>query len=714
MPTENTKVRRGWTAIQILCISFAIPALACTTSRLANGANGIASVTPMVVSRAGVSAPGYSKQSGLQLTVDSTWAGTRGYRPIRVIVTTPKPVTADKQLTIEFRARTWQLGEAATTVEHDFELSQGMSTTTTEFLVPQLFDWSVCSWDLWVDGVQDEENCVENSGFNLGNNSGIAVGVEATRNAALLRSSRLAQAVAGGAVDEMRFNISDLPDSWLSYSALDVFLARMDLLEHLRVSNPQKLTALKRWIRTGGTLWVLDVGQDFSKLARLEALLSPELSETANAAADLDHWKFLPLSQKGRSRVNDAKRLTMQVPVDELTQWQIAESKDPNRAQDSRNWYVVQAFGHGRIVAIQSDPENGNVATIDQLNTIGAALQRSSIADNLRWISRHGNDSALGNPNFHHLLIPDVGAAPVFEFQMLITLFAIAIGPVNYWILRRRNQLPLLLLTVPAAALGTTLLLFAYGFLADGFGVRVRARSLTNLDQRSGEVATWARLSYYAGIAPSDGLNMPRDTAVYPISSVQSDVSGFGSRVVAPQKSLHWDKNQHLTRGWLASRTPTQYLTLSARSTEKRLQFEETAAGMQVKNLLGTDVLLLIVEDRHGNVFAGSELAAGETADLTVSNFLDTSAQLRRVLGENTPQTPPGYVGRQGRGRYRNMGASMAESFMEAQLEALNAPDAQGWGNSTYLAVTEQGIETSLGLENVRETASFHLLRGTW
>ena len=63
-----------------------------------------------------------------------------------------------------------------------------------------------------------------------------------------------------------------------------------------------------------------------------------------------------------------------------------------------------------------------------------------------------------------------------------------------------------MVLTVPLAAAITTLALFAYAILADGFETRVRAHSFTTLDQRTGEAACWSRLSYYSGLAPGHGL----------------------------------------------------------------------------------------------------------------------------------------------------------------------------------------------------------------
>ena len=62
-------------------------------------------------------------------------------------------------------------------------------------------------------------------------------------------------------------------------------------------------------------------------------------------------------------------------------------------------------------------------------NTIGA----------LRWQWSCATGSTLygTNENFWNFLIPGVGLVPVTSFQILITLFVIVIGPVNYYLLRR-------------------------------------------------------------------------------------------------------------------------------------------------------------------------------------------------------------------------------------------------------------------------------------
>ncbi|MCH7751896.1 MAG: hypothetical protein IH898_07050 [Planctomycetes bacterium] len=344
------------------------------------------------------------------------------------------------------------------------------------------------------------------------------------------------------------------------------------------------------------------------------------------------------------------------------------------------------------------------------------AVERSLLAKRNAWGRRHGNDPGRGNYEFNNFLIPDVGLAPVFEFQVLISLFVIGIGPVNYWLLNRRGQLPLLLVTVPAAAVATTLVLFAYGFLSEGIGTRVRVRSFTMLDQPSGEAVCWARLSYYAGIAPADGLRMPADAAVYPILPYSSSSYRSANRYANQPRELLWDDAsaelpQHLSRGWLAARTPTQYLTITSQPTNKRIEFELSDDGLRATNQLGVDVSTLAVQDDKGNFYLSGKIAAGESVPLTTSNKTKVMTAMRALLASHEPQFPAGGEVISRRRYNRN---SLSQNLMENELAAITSPMVQEWGNRTYIAITAQGVELNLGLEYAIEQDSCHVIRGSW
>jgi hypothetical protein len=186
---------------------------------------------------------------------------------------------------------------------------------------------------------------------------------------------------------------------------------------------------------------------------------------------------------------------------------------------------------------------------------------------NRGWLIRHGFSPSEGNSDFSNWLVPGVGQAPVVEFQVLITLFVLAIGPLNYWLLQRSGRLHLLVVTVPLGALLLTGGLLLYGIISDGFYTKVRIHSVTLLDQQQGEAVTQSRLSYYASLSPADGLRFRDTTAIYSINPSYSD--RFAMNSGQPRLELRWREQQHLSRGWLRSRTPTQYFTQSVTSTDK-------------------------------------------------------------------------------------------------------------------------------------------------
>ncbi len=695
---------------RLICFVFGSLGVLIATADFAQAISGNSVVAPLGRNAKAI----YSKKSGIQLRVDSSWVGSRGYRPVRVTASMAKAATADTQITIQFFAGSWRTQNRDILVEHDFELPQGATSANAKFLVPQYSDWNALGWDVWVDGLKDENLSQRAVPFTAGANGAITVGELGGLRQNWNRIAALVGSVMSTTVEDKLFSPADLPDTWVDYSMLDVFTTTVDSLEMLRVVAPEKHEALLRWVRAGGNLWILDVGQDFVDLPRLHQIISHTSAEEAGEAAEgvtpLGDWQYVKLRTTGRPRLETLVDLTMDGPADEakLTLPEIMDSKFPDTAVDSRRWFVARAFGLGTIVALQEHEPTRRT----RRSPVAQAMSRCALPANLRWAVRHGNDPSNGNPHFHNWLIADVGAAPVGEFQLLISLFVIGIGPVNYWLLRRRNQLPVLVLTVPLAALVTTLVLFAYGFLVDGIGARVRVRSVTVLDQVAREAASWARLSYYAGIAPSDGLQMPKDTTVYPIQSSSSDYTPFGRRSTTQQRTLEWNNQQQLKGGWLGSRTPTQYLAVTARASSKSLGFDTAPEGLRVTNQLGTDVLNLIVQDHQGNFFLGEKIEPDMQVLLQPCEHNKAAATLRRLLTENLAELPPGYI--ESNQRRKNYGNSMTESLMELQLEAITNPTSTGWGNGSYLAVTATGLEVPLGLDDVEETNSFHLVRGSW
>jgi hypothetical protein len=311
-------------------------------------------------------------------------------------------------------------------------------------------------------------------------------------------------------------------------------------------------------------------------------------------------------------------------------------------------------------------------------------------------------------------------------------LFVLVIGPLSYWLLVRANRLHLMLLTVPAIAAGLTAALFTYALVSDGFSTTVRVRSFTSLDQATGEAATWARLSYYSGLAPSRGLKFADDVTLYPILPGWNE-TGDSSTIDVARRLIWSAGTQRLTGGWLRSRVPAQFLSVRARKSPYRLRLAPQGGKLTATNELETRILFVAVVDDENNVFSGESIDDGATADLKISTHLDVLRQLRQRMLDNQPELPPALEEEQDRlssverrGRRRMFQRQyeldygierLSENLLSGAISALAENNAEGTLNlppRSYAAITETGPEVELGIEGADEEASFHVLVGHW
>ncbi|MEX2310616.1 MAG: hypothetical protein WD738_23820 [Pirellulales bacterium] len=717
----------------------------------------------------------FSRQSRLTLTVDTRWANNYGYRPIELTVTSPKPTTADHVITVRLRS-----GWAGTiNAQKDFELPLGSTSATTSIAIPQYqsagqFLW----WDVWVDGIKDEDLSIDPVGASrtgvggFGSAAGLSFLVAGP-------PSRARSLVAPSTFEFEVFSLplAEFPKSWINYTCFDVVDMSWGDLQILLQTNSPAFAATERWVRAGGQLWVGEIGEEFeqlaelSKLFRLRASIAPAIRQRLGGPAERERderssqvgWQparfrdgiregqimtFLDITT-GISRVarnpEDILRLQND-PNFVVTQQQfepVEEGPERRWARDSSEWFVEQRLGLGIVRAFRDASEISLLSQRPQsANPIVAANEESSermprsLATALRaterWNARHGMAPDDANRDFANLLVPGVGLAPVTEFRVLITLFVLLIGPVNYWLLKRWRRLHLLVLTVPLAAAIMTAALFAYATVSDGFGTTIRAHSLTTLDQRTGEAVCWARLSYYSGLAPGNGLTMPADVALYPINPAWNTSSIDANLGI--KRNIVWDGDEvKLTRGWLRSRTPTQYLTIRSRKTPHRLELAAGGGKLRATNKLGTAVDFALIVDQAGKLWIGEKLPAGSVAFLKPIDRTEAIRRFRQLVIDNDPQPPSALSGedshyavmqrRQGRQMFRaRFGFQYSESRMTtslanevlAELAGLAGRPALALAPRSYVASTAAGPEVEHGLRGAKEEASFHVIVGQW
>jgi hypothetical protein len=231
--------------------------------------------------------------------------------------------------------------------------------------------------------------------------------------------------------------------------------------------------------------------------------------------------------------------------------------------------------------------------------------------------------------------IPGLVRLPYRAFAALLILFALVIGPVNFLAVRKRKNPVLLLLTIPAIALLTTVALLAYGILYQGIEVKSASNSVAVLDQREHRSACVEARQFFAGLAPAAGLALGPGTIVH---AVPPDGSYGGSR---KRFEVELEQGTLLRGDYLPSRKSTDQVLTVERAERARLDVRRSSEGLHADNNLGVSVSSLIVRDPEGTFYLlEGPLGPGASAELRSPDALALSAALDDSRGDTLALTP--------------------------------------------------------------------------
>ena len=221
------------------------------------------------------------------------------------------------------------------------------------------------------------------------------------------------------------------------------------------------------------------------------------------------------------------------------------------------------------------------------------------------WRSEH--DSATANAAWP--VVEDHGL-PLRGLVAILLVFVILIGPVNVFVLSRRNRRIWLLWTIPAISGVTCLLVFGYSFVSEGFTPSVRLEGVTLLDQINHRATTLGRTAFYAPLTPGNGLHFSFDTELTPFIN-KSSGNTAGREIVLNQ-------DQNLASGWVTARVPAHFLLRKSETRRERIDVEFASDGTPtVVNGLGAEVEKLRLIGPDGRIWFCEKLAVGQKFRLT-------------------------------------------------------------------------------------------------
>jgi hypothetical protein len=325
---------------------------------------------------------------------------------------------------------------------------------------------------------------------------------------------------------------------------------------------------------------------------------------------------------------------------------------------------AAHAYFFGRIYTPTS-------ASIGEMG-LAAFLSNAAKLQDANWAlpANRASDWGVIAARGFRLPIPGLNGIPARAYLSILIVFALLIGPANYWFLRRRNQQVLFVLTAPLISAVFILLLAGYVVAAEGFSVSGRAVTFTVLDQARKEAATRASASLYAaGMTPAGGLRFARDVAVFPIGA-----EGIGDR---DTQVLELTESQRFSSGVIHARAPTNFEQIAFRPARERVSFAAGAGGMAAINGLGVTILKLFYR------------TGGKTYQLSGSLADGARAAMTPAAAGGASLVPP-------------------DIPLAARLVYLMAQQPEG----SYLAVVEQSPFWDPGVPGITERRSVHVVLG--
>ena len=505
---------------------------------------------------------------------------------------------------------------------------------------------------------------------------------------------------------------SQLHQSWLGYSQLDIIIVAAPLLERIETSQPESFNAIKKWIASGGNLWVygtITPGNEFISECgltqvkpqntipkkRVQNLL--KLGDK-NDTSELNYQYYQGVrktSQDYASRHMLDKMATRSAIFEKMK-----KAKHPFSGLDSTasiaSELTTSNFGLGTVTSIRGDdPFPGSYQFWHSVAGLHGLSQIS-------WQQRNGVKPAQGNMTYWTWLIESVGKPPVKSFILLNTLFVIVIGPLAYFFFRSRERLYLLYFFAPVFALMVTLSLFGYAIFADGTATRLRTRQLSWFDQQNDLATTHSRQTYYAVFGSGNGLDMPDDVAIFPVlhspavqryTYHQGDFSPSAVLSVSP-------KLQNLSGSFLPARNQVQYATIHPDSISGKISIDWEAETPTISNQLEIALHQIAIRDKDGQYWKAQSISAESTATLAKGSVSSVDAIISKRVVPDPTEAPMLSAN-------RNAAVNRSVSLLEEKLMSW-----QSRMPTSHFIASADLIVDELGVKDATIKDSVHVIMG--
>lgn len=480
-------------------------------------------------------------------------------------------------------------------------------------------------------------------------------------------------------------------ENWLGYESVDVILIAAPVLESMKSKYPARYTAIREWVSCGGLLWTYAIG-DENKLA---GLFDVEVVNGYEALMSRSSQGIDPIDRALNNYTPSQRSTPLQVVLDPYNYTSGIYSSgatvdDPlnvfNNPSDPDHPFTSKKLPQEYKDDIRILPvEAGLVIGLKQEDPFPGSLQQWFVVKHLsgakqHWLYKRGISVTRGTTGYWDWLMNDVARPPVYTFLGLLSVFVLLVGPVSYYFTRRAGRTYLMFVIAPVLACTTTLLLFGYGFIADGIGTKARIRKITWVNGVSGKASESNRSTYFAAFRPGTGLRFRSDSAVYPVENIDDAIEQDYSGTIRLDRSIDITDTEQVFRGeFLPSRTQSQFISVHPVRGSTGLKIDARDNRWTVTNNFETtleSVILRMPDDSYWTL--NESLASGQSMTLSAMPTEIATTSMRELYRKHQPQTPLGYIA-PNRSNYRWYQYSNAQSIL-SRMRYFNIENGDEFG----------------------------------
>lgn len=507
-------------------------------------------------------------------------------------------------------------------------------------------------------------------------------------------------------------SLESLPSKWFAYEGLGALVITMDDMKLLSKNHPGKLLAIERWVAASGRLVVLNCGSELEKTEQVLKLLG----DSNKNLRENRPCTFLkqPISEAKIKLVQDTiknqsngvgsyQQLLATQAVQNLD-LRIRTSSDTlkNTIEKAEHDFVSVEFEQGEVIFVTDEASDWGSGEDDRWIKFSLFLKAMYQATSLDH--RVFNESTIRNFGF-----PEFDEPPRYVFEFSITFYLLAIGPLAFFILKRRRQLNLMFVIVPVISALFCAAILGYAIFAEGFDTRVNLFTVTSLDQRTGRQATSSVAHVYSGLTPSPyRLN----SSTHGLVNVSPGGRGL---------NVSWgDSGEAISGGEIRARANHQLFARTSNETENRAVFSFGGSGesatASVRNELGVPIVgvVFLSDDCDGKeAWYCSGVEPGQSAAATKINIGEIADTMRACIHEGGSATVFASPRSSGRAEYANssgVAIELSNAWRMSHIgirRQIEEKDGKG-----FLAITSESVNYEMPIENPQVQSQIHLVKG--